>query len=258
MNLKISDKKWYVYTLNDPDTNIPFYVGKGQRYRMYNHFYNVKKRKIPNGNFRLYDKIKSIIDNGKKIEYEIVFSSDDEKETYNKEYQLIHEIGIDNLCNLFLGHGTSYSGEKHWNFGNTTPQNIREKIGKSKLGDKHTEEAKKKMSHRMQGKLHPMFGKHHTDKSKRKMSENHADFNGKKNPFYQKTHSIETKEYFKKLYSKTFKIILPDNTYVLIKGKKEVKKYIDNYNILNNTKISTFSLFQYGKNRDGWKIIKID
>jgi len=258
MNLKISDKKWYVYTLNDPDTNIPFYVGKGQRYRMYNHYYNTKKHKIPNGNFRLYEKIKSIIDCGKSIEYQIIFSSNDEKETYDKEFQLIQEIGIENLCNLFFGYGSSYSGEKHWNFGKTTPQHVKDKIGKSKLGDRHSEESKRKMSNDRQGNLHPMFGKQHTNESRIKMSENHANFNGKNNPFYKRSHNDKTKKYFHDLYSKTFKIILPTDECILICGKKEVKKYIDNYNTLNNSKVSAYSLFQYGINGSGWKIIKIE
>lgn len=258
MNPLIKNKKWYVYTLNDPETNIPFYVGKGQKYRMYNHFYNVKKGKIPNGNFRLYEKIKSIITNGQSIGYKIVFSSDNEKEAYDKELQLIQEIGINNLCNLFLGHGKTYSGEKHWNFGRTTPQNVKNKIGKSKLGDKHTEESKKKMSEKRQGVLHPMFGKRHTEKTKKKMSENHANFNGELNPFFNKTHSIETKDHLHKLFSKPFKVILPNNNQIIIYGTKNIIKYINDYNIINNAKVSAFSLFQYGKNGDGWRIEKIN
>jgi hypothetical protein len=259
MNHLIKNKgniKWYVYTLNDPETNIPFYVGKGQRYRMYNHYYNVKKHKIPNGNFRLYEKIKSIINSGKSIEYKIVFSSNDEKEAYDREFQLIQEIGIDNLCNLFLGYGGSYSGEKHWNFGRTTPQDVKDKIGKSKLGDKHTEESKKKMSDQRQGSLHPMFGKRHTEDAKRKMSENHVDFNGDRNPFYNKTHSDKTKEHLHNLFSKSYKLIPPDNDCIIIYGTKNVMKYINDYNMMNNTKVSAFSLFQYGKNGDGWRIEK--
>ena len=57
----INNLKWYVYTLSDPVSNIPFYVGKGQRYRMYNHFYSVKKGKLPHGNKSLYERIKKII-----------------------------------------------------------------------------------------------------------------------------------------------------------------------------------------------------
>jgi hypothetical protein len=50
---------------------------------MYNHFYNAKKHKVPNGNFRLYEKIKSIIINEDSFEYKIVFSNNDEKEAYD-------------------------------------------------------------------------------------------------------------------------------------------------------------------------------
>jgi hypothetical protein len=256
MNPQIKEKKWYVYTLNDPETHIPFYVGKGQRYRMYNHYYNTKKHKIPNGNFRLYEKIKSIIINEESIEYKIVFSSNNEKEAYDKEFQLIQEIGIDNLCNLFLGHGKTYSGEKHWNFGRTTPQNVKDKIGKSKLGDKHTEESKKIMSRKRQGEDHPMFGHHHTDDTKNQMSKNHADFSGKNNPFFQKKHTEKTKKYFHDLYSKPITIILPNNEHILVYGRKELENYVSNYNIINNAKVSAFSLFQYGKNGNGWKIKK--
>lgn len=257
MNPKIN-KKWYVYSLNDPETNIPFYIGKGQRYRMYNHYYNTKKHKIPNGNFRLYDKIRNIIDSDKSINYKIIFQTDDEKEAYDKEFELIQEIGINNLCNLFLGHGKSYSGEKHWNFGRKTPQNVKDKIGKSKLGDTHSDESKKKMSEKRRGELHPMYGKNHSEETKKQMSKNHANFTGEKNPFYKKKHSDKSKFYLHKLFSKPMYIILPNNQEILLYGQSEVIKYVDNYNKENNTKVSAYSLFQYGKNGSGWKIIKID
>lgn len=223
---------------------------------MYNHFYNVKKRKIPNGNFRLYEKIKSIINDGKSIVYEINFSSNNEKEAYDYEFQLIKKIGIENLCNLFFGYGGSYSGKKHWNFGKTTPQNVKDKIGRSKLGDKHSEKTKMKMRESKQGKPHPMYGKHHTENARRKMSENHANFNGKSNPFYGKSHNEKTKDIFRKLYSITWGIILPNDTHIIVTGKRGVKKYVDDYNIINHTKVSCYSLFQYGKNGDGWKLEK--
>jgi hypothetical protein len=40
--------------------------------------------------------------------------------------------------------------------------------------------------------------KFHTEETKKKMCENHADFNGKNNPFYGKTHTEETKIVIKK------------------------------------------------------------
>jgi hypothetical protein len=257
MNPKIY-KKWYVYSLNDPETNIPFYVGKGQRYRMYNHYYNAKKHKIPNGNFRLYEKIRYIIDNNMSIEYKVHFQTDNEKDAYEKEFELIQEIGIDNLCNLFLGHGKTYSGEKHWNYGKKTPQYVKDKIGKSKLGDKHTEESKKKMSLKRKGNLHPMYGRHHSEETKRQMSKNHANFNGEKNPFYRKSHNEKTKERLHKLLSKPMNIILPNNESILMFGQSEVIDFISNYNKKYNTKISAYSLFQYGKNGHGWRLEKIN
>ncbi len=251
------NKKWYVYSLNDSETNVPFYIGKGQGYRMYNHFYNVKKHKIPNGNFRLYERIRSIIDGDKSIEYQIHFQTDNEKEAYDKEFELIQKTGINNLCNLFLGHGKSYSGSKHWNYGKKTPQQVKDKIGLSKLGDRHSEESKKKMKEKRQGKLHPMFGRHHTEETRKQMSKNHADFNGEKNPFFQKKHSEKTRNYFKKLYSKPVNIILPNDEIISLNGQNEVIDYINNYNIENSTKISAHSLFQYGKNGHGWKLKKL-
>lgn len=256
MNSQIYSEKWYVYTLNDPENNKPFYVGKGRHYRMYHHYYNVKKHKIPNGNFRLYNKIKNIIASGKSIEYNIVFSSNDEKEAYDKEHQLIEEIGINNLCNLFSGYGRSYSGNKHWNYGKTTPQSVKDKIGKSKMGDNHTEDAKKKMSEKRKGHLHPMFGHHHTETARKQMSENHADFNGEKNPFYNKSHTNKTKEILHNKLSKPYKIILPNNDQIIIYSIKSVVKYITDYNINNNSNVSAYSLFQYGKNGDGWRLEK--
>lgn len=249
-------KKWYVYTLIDPITNKIFYVGKGQKYRMYNHYYNVKNKKLPNGNFRLYDKIKSIIENNRDIIYEKVFYSDDENETYEYERQLIKKIGLDNLCNLFDGFGKTYSGENHWNYGKKCSDETKKKIGISKTGNKHTEESKKKMSLKRKGVLHPLYGKKHTEESKKMMSLNHRDFNGINNPFYGKTHNESIKNKFKDLYSKKWVVLLPNDVGHIFKGKKEVKFFIDNYNKNNNTKISFFSLFQYGKNGDGWILKK--
>ena len=99
------NKKWYVYSLNDSETNVPFYIGKGQGYRMYNHFYNVKKHKIPNGNFRLYERIRSIIDGDKSIEYQIHFQTDNEKETQGVYLVDISSADIKELMNIpFIGY----------------------------------------------------------------------------------------------------------------------------------------------------------
>jgi hypothetical protein len=45
-----------------------------------------------------------------------------------------------------------------------------------------SEEQKKKISDAMMGEKNPFYGKKHSRKTKKQMSENHADFNGDKNP----------------------------------------------------------------------------
>ena len=119
MEVKIMTNEWYVYKLLDPRDNKPFYVGKGVKYRMYAHESCVNNGKIPNGNYRLYDKIKSILNDNEKIIYEQVYFTNDEDDAYDHEELLTDEIGLENLCNLFSGgKGKAYSGEKHWNWGN--------------------------------------------------------------------------------------------------------------------------------------------
>jgi hypothetical protein len=253
---QVINYKWYVYVLIDPFTEKIFYVGKGQKYRMYNHYYNVKNKKIPNGNYRLYEKIKSIIVENKTIIYDKVFQTNDEDEAYHFEYDLIKKIGLENLCNLFDGFGGSYSGKNHWNYGKKCSDETKKKISASKMGDKHSEESKKIMSLKRKGVLHPLYGKNHSEESKKIMSLNHKDFNGSNNPFYGKTHNESIKNKFKDLYSKKWIVTLPNNNVYEFKGKKEVKSFIEKYNIENKTKISFFSLFQYGKNGDGWVLKK--
>ena len=52
-----------------------------------------------------------------------------------------------------------------------------------KPGYKHTAEEIAAMSERMMGKKNPFFGKKHTQETRDKMSTNHADFAGEKNPY---------------------------------------------------------------------------
>ena len=91
---------YYVYELIDPRTNITFYIGKGKNNRMYVHENYVKKGKLPNGNKKLFEKIKEIKDLGLNIVYDKILETDDEGLAYKYENQIINEIGIENLCNV--------------------------------------------------------------------------------------------------------------------------------------------------------------
>src|ERR1700748_1950430 len=56
------------------------------------------------------------------------------------------------------------------------------KLVKSCTGRILSEKTKQKLSELLSGENNPFYGKKHTDETKQLMSENHADFNGDKNP----------------------------------------------------------------------------
>jgi len=108
---------FYVYHLINSHNNLPFYIGKGIKNRMYHHEKMVRNNKIPNNNKLLFYKIKKIIDlNGhiiyKKIkenisEYSALLLEIEEIKTYGR---IVDKSGI--LCNLTEG-GEGMSGFKH-------------------------------------------------------------------------------------------------------------------------------------------------
>jgi len=71
-------------------------------------------------------------------------------------------------------------------------------IGRPK-GFKHTEEWKLQHRDRMLGDNNPFYGKAHNQETRDVMSENHADFNGDKNPFRQSLLSDDKKRAAHKL-----------------------------------------------------------
>jgi hypothetical protein len=221
---------------------------------MYNHYWAVKRGKVPHRNYKLFRKIKQIINSGLDIIYNRVLYTDDECEAYEFERKLIAEIGVESLCNLFTGNGGVYSGEKHWNFGNHWSDEVKRKISLSKKGQFHSLQTKSKIKEHWAKTEHPMKGKNHTKDAKNKMSENHADFNGSANPFFGKHHSDEIKNHYKNLYAKVWEITLSSGEILEFLGKKEIIHFITEYNKIHNTKISAHSLFQYGKNKHNWTI----
>lgn len=99
----IATKRWYVYLLCDPDTEQPFYVGKGTRDRMYSHErlktgdqHNKEKRQI----------IQDIIERGKQVLVKKIAEFDDEHDAYVYEFSLIC-LYAQSLSNMV------YTGKNH-------------------------------------------------------------------------------------------------------------------------------------------------
>lgn len=108
---------FYVYHLINPNTKIPFYVGKGKKNRMYVHERLTKQGKIPNNNRLLFREIKKILDGFGKIEYIKIKEGITENDALLLETQEIKKYGRRNnktgiLCNLTDG-GEGVSGYKH-------------------------------------------------------------------------------------------------------------------------------------------------
>jgi len=153
-------RNYYTYSLIDPSTNKPFYFGKGQDQRMYEHVKAVSRGRIPNGNNHLHNKIRKILGQENEIKYDVLCESKNEKICLIIEEFAIKYHGIENLCNLTMGGESCVHSEE-----------TRRKMSKSHKGIGLSDETKLRMSIARRGEKHHMFGKKHTDASKRKMSE---------------------------------------------------------------------------------------
>jgi hypothetical protein len=158
---------FYVYTYKHPDTEKPFYIGKGRENRFMQHMSDNEEKCF---NKRLTGTIRNIKETGKKpIIVKLHENLDEEtalawEDHYVKLYgrKGIDEDGI--LMNIMEG-------------GIQTPKNQGE--NHPMYGKKHTEESKKKMSETQKRilkenpELHGMLGKTHTEESKEKNRQSH-------------------------------------------------------------------------------------
>lgn len=85
MNAARSEKKWYVYLLCDPDTEEPFYVGKGTGNRMYQHERLWRSENNP----RKIQIIKNIQARGKEVLKKKIAEFEREQDAYIYEWSTI-------------------------------------------------------------------------------------------------------------------------------------------------------------------------
>ena len=144
---------FYVYSLVDSTTGIPFYIGKGKGNRLYCHEDAVRRGKLLK-NKHLYNKILKLVSNEVPITYTKLLSNVTEPVAFLEEINQIATIGRADagtgpLCNLTDGGEGSAGLRVIFN-------------GLRTRGD-------------VTGKNNPMFGKHHSDKTKTVISEKRRD-----------------------------------------------------------------------------------
>jgi hypothetical protein len=97
---------YYVYVLKDPRTDLPFYVGKGQGTRAYDHLNKNMQGKNTENPFKDHV-IRQILAEGLLPDIEYVYHTDDEDDAYDYEAKLIKRYGrrrydvnglLTNLC----------------------------------------------------------------------------------------------------------------------------------------------------------------
>lgn len=162
--------KYYVYQLIDPNTNLPFYIGKGSGNRAYMH------NKFKDGNQNPYKDryIKKLHQQGLEPVVDIVQYFDNENDAYTYEENLTESIGLGNLTNLVAGgHPPSKNG---W----TPSAETLAKRSRGLKGIERTKEWCQNLSASKQGKNNPMYGKKMPCSEERKL----AVLRGKNLPNY--------------------------------------------------------------------------
>lgn len=99
----IQELKYYVYIYSDPDTGVPFYIGKGKRNRCFSHLFQ-------EGESEKLNKLRELREQGKLPKIEILVYGVDEETALKVEAAAIDLIGIENLTNVQKGHHAATYG----------------------------------------------------------------------------------------------------------------------------------------------------
>jgi hypothetical protein len=98
---------YYVYILSDPDTNKPFYVGKGKGNRLFAHVNDSLNEPTENDKLQ---QIRDIIARGQDVKFEVLRHGMTEAEAFEVEAAIIDYIGIPILANKAIGHKSEIRG----------------------------------------------------------------------------------------------------------------------------------------------------
>lgn len=153
---------FYVYYLISPIDNEVFYVGMGSGKRMYVHEQKAKRGIASNNNYKLFRKIKEILNTEMTINYVVIAENLTQEDALKLENTKIQEIGLNRLCNLNMGATGRPVGYKH-------SMETKEKIAKSNTGKIKSAQTKKLIGESKKGNKN-MLGKVHSDKTKIKIS----------------------------------------------------------------------------------------
>lgn len=160
-DINICMNQYYVYIYYDPITNLPFYVGKGKKDRMYHH---LKETAETTDNKKKFNYINKLRKNG--ITPIVIKFKEDmaDNDAYDLEEELISKFGRKGfesygiLTNICLGSRPPVTtGKDHHNF------------GKGFLV-KHTDETKKKISESKKGQRSWHKGRTKSEETRATMS----------------------------------------------------------------------------------------
>lgn len=107
-NNTIDKLNYYVYVYSDPDTGIPFYIGKGHGNRVFNHLKDTSET-------AKVEKINEIRRRGKEPKIEILVHGVDEETAKKVEAASIDLIGINDLTNKIRGYESIEYGKSEVN-----------------------------------------------------------------------------------------------------------------------------------------------